>query len=402
MQGPRLSLSISMVQTGLQRQEQRYTFAQEHPLLELMAFYDRAKPLTLTVTDTRNGRSVGIDYVIAPQRLMGYVDDGEHYGISAGGMIFVSDSTPYKMAPLVALKLFEEQALDPGVHPDDRSRHIKAALDAVRLAPVLGLSPDEIRSFVEVLIQRDPSGIIRDDPLVQKYAGMTSWNVPERTAYLEAHHANWRVRRSQAFAAQLGADADIGMAYRDLWISKADIILRHCDHVNPYLLGQFIRQASTVPIGVPFEVDSVMSGPAYALTEESCGIGLISFIEQGRPEVGKNTVVRAQTEHAADHTWTSLVVRVETGLLFLERNIERRVGELRGKVDGLAIRLEGAAERVRGQTAPGALVLQEPEALATLSQETSALMVRAQAALSGLGHELATLEGLKRAAGMRP
>ncbi|MFH0737818.1 MAG: hypothetical protein V1827_04535, partial [Candidatus Micrarchaeota archaeon] len=329
---PMLSLGLSM-QGGMgmkPRLEQRLTFEQMHPLLELIAFYDRAKPMEISIKDERTGKEVHVSYVIAPHRLMDYVHEGEPFGVHTHDMIFVSDRTPPRMVPVVVMKLFEERFIDPGLDETGRVQHVIAAIDSLRFAELFGLTRDEIRSFVEKLIERDPSGMLELDPGIRKYLGAPSWKVPEKAAYLEAHMADWRVRRSKAMSGVLASDETGQRCFRDFRVSKADLILAKVSHVNPYLLGQFIRRASTIPLGMHFEVDGVMSGPAYALSQDECGVDLIRFLGTGAEE-RSNTVVRSSGENKVESTWRSLVVRVESGLLTLERGVEKRMEALKGK-----------------------------------------------------------------------
>ncbi|MEW5997048.1 MAG: hypothetical protein AB1657_05685 [Candidatus Micrarchaeota archaeon] len=382
--------------------EPRLEFVREHPLLELTAFYDRANKITVALTDPKTGKSAQTDFVVAPSRLLDYVKGGEPYGVSVADMIFVSDRTPEKFIPLVVFKLFMERFVDPGLDETGRAKHLKAAFDAIRLAPFAGLSLSEMAEFINILIAHDPSGVIKADPIVQKYLGIPPWRVPERAKYLEAHHAHWRVRHSREFAALLST-FNCERMFRDFHVSKADLVLFNATHANPYLLGAFIRRASTIPLGMPFVVDEAMSAPAYALTEGECGVDLIRFIE-GRPD-RTNVVIRYGGEFATERTWTALVTRVETGLLLLERRIDERVAQLQGRVKAVTDQIEKARKDIAAAKEQLATVYHIPQDFAArfahLGESSRALIGNAAKSLVALGEELSTAEQLKAAIGAK-
>jgi hypothetical protein len=396
-----LSLGSKLQNKRIQRLENRLESAQEHPLIELMAYWERAQHLRVAITDTRTSRTIETEYVIVPKRLMGYVKEGEPYGIYAGDMTFVSDRTPFKFAPIVAFKLFEERMLGSAIDRTGLARHLRAAIDSVRLASMMDLTVPEMREFIDVLVRNDPTGVIQMDPAVQKYINLPSWEIPEKAAYLDAHGANWRVRHSQAFGSILAGERSAHSCFRDFSVSKADVLLPKIEHVNQYLLGHFIRRASAMPFGMRFEIDKTLSAPAYALTREACGFDLIRFVENRNLATGCNEVFRSDGEHRVGMTWQSLVTRVESRLLKLEREIDTRCKGIEGKVCSITLELERKRDEVKGLLSAAGQEASENALAETipLSQEASELMARAQTAFHGLGEELSRLTGLKKSLG---
>ncbi len=405
MTGPKLELSLSMVPVQNARQIQtikpRMEFQQQHPLLELVAIYERATPLKLNLKDNRSGKTIEVEYVIAPRRLMDYVKEGEPYGISVADMIFISDKTPLNLAPIVAFKLFEERFIDPGLDETGRIKHLRSALDSIKLATIMDLPPLEVKVFVDALVTHDPTGIIAADPLIKRYMSMSTWKSPERAKFLAAHHANWRVRHSRQLGGFLASFEKARRHFRDFRIAKADMILNRARDVNPYLLGHFIRTASTVPLEIPFEVDRVMSGPAYALTREICGIDLIRFVQEPLLVGGVNNVVRSNRETLIEKTWRSLVTRIEHGLLKLEGRVDKKIATLRDKMDDITIEVESKTQEVSKAIE---VIRSQPEADATadvidLSDASRKFVVRAKKALTDLQEKLSVLEELKGVVG---
>ena len=285
---------------------------------EIMDYYDRRKPLSVTIHF--RGEDHVVEYVLAPKSFISYITPGEEFGIHVYGMILVSFEIAHEhpgWVYYIVAKLFLESFVDEGLDKTGRVKHFVSLMTTIRVAGVK-MSEEELVEFLERMIAGERTNYFEIDCEVKKFLGDVKdpdSRRQRRIEYLGRHHRNFWVRlgREAEELDDLGYDP---CGYRNY--AEAAFRSLESDVASMFLAATLIRQIAQLCQGAIVLIPRQHIKVSYALTYEGSGgrVKIVRILE----ETSDGDIIE---KLGHNKTWYALVKRLSYGIHQTELRVER-------------------------------------------------------------------------------
>ena len=311
---------MEMVQVPMISGRRMMSFEQNrmNKAYEVMDYYDRRKPLSVTVHF--RGEDHVVEYILAPKSFISYITPGEEFGIHVYGMILVSSEIAHEhpgWVYYIVAKLFLEGFVDQGLDQTGRVKHFVSLMTTIRVAGVK-MSEEELVEFLERMIASEQTNYFEIDGEVKKFLGDAKdpdSRRRRRIEYLGRHHRNFWVRlgREAEELDNLGYDP---CGYRNH--AEAAFRSLESDVASMFLAATLIRQIAQLCQGAIILIPRQHIKVSYALTYEGSGgrVEIVRILE----ETSDGDIIE---KLGHNKTWHALVKRLSYGIYQTELRVER-------------------------------------------------------------------------------
>jgi hypothetical protein len=272
-----------------------------------------------------------IEFALAPQSFIRYINSKEKYGVYSGSMRLVSMEVYKKhpnWVPYIALKMYASEYVDRGLDCSGKAVHWETLSKTIRLAEKT-MERVDFHEFIQAIYSEETTSFFEIDGRAKKIVedcqaankkDLATVYLAQRETYFEAHHNNKWVVRARHYEIM----AQLSPVFRDGNLNLAENIFNHLLSENQvidkmFLCASFVKFLREQADDVVIELEPPFNSVAYILTKECNGlVDLVSFLPYKNVSK-KDYIVIAKNRQK---TWRALETRLAYFLYRSKRNIK--------------------------------------------------------------------------------